>query len=161
MRSYEERIRNTNRWAICMYDGKDNAGSRSQHLEGDRNDGRNTPSTPPYNVCLINVLTYLLKVLFSFCFCAIDLFIDFVTNRWLWSVLYVVVNVALDIFFHLVLALAAVMVVLILNIDDLYQQTKDENLKDVEAISDYENVFGMLRTAHNNFEYDQYPEHPE
>lgn len=57
-------------------------------------------------------------------------------NKWLWNVLFVVMNIALDIFFHLVLALAAIMVVMILNIDDVYLQVKNENLKDLDAVND-------------------------
>lgn len=58
--------------------------------------------------------------------------------------MYLVVNVVMDIFFHLVLASAAVMVVFILNVDDFYQQVKDDELKSLNAIAQDEKLISML-----------------
>ncbi|KAK9730470.1 hypothetical protein QE152_g15154 [Popillia japonica] len=138
MKNHDVRI--INGLELCMYTSKNHADSKMLHLEGDNNNMSNSPVENYNGSIVIKVLFFILK----FCFCAIDLLIDCVTNKWTWSLMYLVVNVVMDIFFHLVLASAAVMVVFILNVDDFYQQVKDDELKSLNAIAQDEKLINIL-----------------
>ncbi|XP_022920794.1 uncharacterized protein [Onthophagus taurus] len=68
-----------------------------------------------------------LRVIFTCWYRVLEFVFEVVTNKWVWNVLLITLYVLFDVFFHLVLAASAIMVTIIINMDNVYRKGDDDD----------------------------------